>query len=200
MNKQENSDRGSKMIIWVVLVLLILILGGWYFMKGKSEGLTSQTSSESKTEVSNVGGVQAVDSSSGSGSLAELWKRGGNHMCTITMADALFKSSGTVYVSGNKVRADFNMTMAEMGNKPVTSSMIQKDGEVYTWTNSYPQGFKMKVPAGTNPTNMTGPNNAGGIDPSANVKYDCKSWTPDESKFTPPSDIKFMEAPTMKLN
>ena len=75
----------------------------------------------------------------------------------------------------------------------MTSSLIQKDGEVYSWTNMYPKGFKAKVTANSDPLASMG---AGSFKANPAIKYSCVAWASDSSKFELPAGITFAEAPS----
>jgi len=137
------------------------------------------------------------------GTLKSLIGLGKNVTCTVTYPSADMTVNGTVYVAGDKrFRADFitnrNNKQSFSSNEDIDSHMIQEGGWSYIWSSASPQGTKMKVDENA-PTPTPGPQNQN-VDVNTEVEYKCSDWSVDNSKFTPPSEIQFLElgAPTMQ--
>lgn len=128
-----------------------------------------------------------------SGSIASLVARGGSWKCSVTHTSDKDSTSGTVYVSGSKVRGDFESTVASAG--AVQSHMISDGVDVYVWSNQMPSGMKMKAVASSDGGTQT----TGGQSDYYNQNYDynCEPWTVDQSQFTLPSDITFNDMSAM---
>lgn len=125
------------------------------------------------------------------GSTAELIARGGDHMCTFDQTVENSHSTGTVYVSGGKMRGDFKSDVNAVGTNMSVESHMISDGEfMWSWSNMMPSGFKMKIDQTATPSNGAG---QGAFDANMKLAYDCDPWTPDASKFTLPSAITFTE-------
>lgn len=164
----------TKTLIGIV-VALIVVGGGIWYLSGHPAGTT--------------GGTASGETAEGSGTLAELMKKGGAYKCEVavkpTQENANTESSGTVYVGGGKMRGDFSTVVAALGGKAVESHMISSEGYVYTWSDLMPQGVKMKVDAsGEAPAQQ-------GMDAYTAVDYRCSPWSVEESRFTVPSNVTF---------
>lgn len=109
------------------------------------------------------------------------------------------KSSGTVYVAGGKMRGDFTAVLPT-GGKKVESHMIVDGDMTYIWSpEGMGRGMKMRMPAvSAEPGANAAAEPAEGA-PSWDAAYDyrCSAWTPDSAKFTPPSDVEFMDMEAM---
>lgn len=155
-------------------------------------------------------------------SFVELMKLGENYTCTFSDSSEGTAVSGTVYVAGkdNKFRTDYVTTIAESeisgsgaSSEAITQtgSMIS-DGEYsYIWDSASDQGIKMKFnPADEEKmkeyeaygeelmkdlpkSETTSSDDTTPFDQNQDMKYDCNRWTVDAAKFTPPSDIVFVD-------
>ena len=122
------------------------------------------------------------------GSVNELIARGGDYECTFSHSTDAAYSTGTVFVSGKKMRGDFNSTTKLAANIKMESHMIS-DGEfLYNWSSAMPTGFKMAIAESSNATSTAG---SQALDYNQKLDYDCKAWTADASKFVIPAEIKF---------
>lgn len=170
-----------KTIIGIIAAIVIVGGGGYWF--------ASQNGNGSDTAGMPVPNENATEQErTVSGSLADIWKQGGNYMCTVSVTDPNAVSSGTVYIAGDRIRGDFT---SQTQGQSVQSSMIRMGGMVYTWTNLYPQGFKTPSIDTSDPFGGSG--DAGSV--PAGAGYDCDPWTPDESKFELPPGVTFMSLP-----
>lgn len=134
------------------------------------------------------------DSQSISGTLRDLLARNLPMECSFTRTDEAGTTSGTVYLSGKKMRGDFEMTQSD--GAQVSSSVI-RDGEYgYTWTSQQPQGMKMKLDESDVVTEDE-ESSEKKQEPFAldkeDVDYTCKPWRADNSMFVPPSNIEFVD-------
>lgn len=174
----------KNLIIGIVAVLAVAGVGAYVAM---NPGL-----------ISNYGGTAAViensqenESTSAGSTFAELIARGQSVQCTFTYDDGQGNvSAGTVYMAagGAKIRGDFTVT------SPVATEahLVRAGGYNYLWGPQMPQGIKTKV---TNENELTA-GESSGFDP--NTKFSCKSWTMDDSAFSLPATIKFIDLDAMK--
>lgn len=154
----------KKVVLAVVLVLLLI--GAYILIKGGSDSpQTSQISTAS--------------------SLKDLISKGIAQSCTFTSEG----NKGTVYVSGEKVRNDFETTI----DGRVTKSHMIVDGKTsYIWTDGQSTGFKMTFESSATPsTEVADVPETGGFDSSANMDYKCKTWMVDNSQFALPPGVQF---------
>lgn len=164
----------------IVGVVAAAVLGGgaYMLMQKKSMDPAVQTGASSE-----VGGATA---GAFSGSMADLSKRGGSWKCTVDTSTAQAASSGTVYVSGKKVRAEFAMNVQGYGT--MNSYMIADGEYTYSWSSAMPQGVKAKMTA----EETSSPATSGeSMDANSKYSYNCEAWTADESKFVVPTDVTF---------
>ena len=163
------------------VVAAVLAIVFWMSMKSSAPAVETATQPQAQADKS-------------SGSLAALVSRGATVQCSVDNSTGAEVVKGTVYVSGKNVRGDFETTMPQKG---VVESHMIKDGDyMYVWSSAMPQGMKMKA---TPPQQTdTGPKPAPAADLyNKNYDYNCSPWRADASKFTLPTDIKFMDVSEM---
>lgn len=167
----------------LIAIIVVVVLGAlWYVYSGKQSSMP-------------YSGNQAQESSMGnkmSGKIADLINAGKSLECNFSSDINGYKSSGTVYVSGQKVRGDFK---SEAEGKMMDSHMIQDGETIYTWTTDPKQGMMVKISKEDVEKYQDGP--AGGSNKSFNIDqsydYDCKAWGANPSKFEKPADIQFID-------
>ena len=176
-----------KKILPVAIVLLIG-LGIFFFATMKSQGpsskITAQPTSASKME--NI-----------SGTLNDLLARNISTQCTFESTTEFGTSSGSVYVAGKKMRGDFKTKQKD--GKEMQSYMIRDNDYIYTWSNLQKEGSKIKIvdmdkqieEMKKNPS-FQGSQNAVSLE-NQNANYNCKPWNKDESMFSVPTNIKFID-------
>ncbi len=167
----------KKTLVLVVILVLLVLGGGAYVMKHKSAGApaaptTAVTASPTKA---TTAGVQ--------GTLKSLLTSGETQTCTFT-SQKQANTTGTIYVSGGKMRGDFTSTNQ---GQTVTGHMIVDSGYSYIWTNLIKRGMKVAI----SETQATASANSQGMDVNQAVSYICKPWVADASEFTLPADITF---------
>ncbi|HZJ18200.1 MAG TPA: hypothetical protein VFD45_01100 [Patescibacteria group bacterium] len=176
----------SKGLIIVVIIILALLGSALYLNLGKSSN-TSENKTNSMDKSNQTAGEMVK------GTIKNLFGAGKNVKCAINSAEN--NGTGTVYVAGKKMRGDFT---SQVEGKTVKSHFIQDEEFSYIWSSEMDQGIKMKADLGTEETsasnskeNSTVKNQT--MDLNKEVDYKCSNWTVDNSKFTPPSNIKFSD-------
>jgi hypothetical protein len=169
----------NKNTVIVIGVVLLLGIVGFALL-----------STRSAQPVSNQPG-QAAESTETSGSptsLKDLLAKGVAQTCTFSN-DA---SSGTVAISGGKVRGDFDATVE--GNV-VKSHMIVDGNTSYIWMDGQATGFKATFDAeAAKDSSTTTPKTAqGSIDANESLNYNCKPGIINASAFDLPKDVSFTE-------
>lgn len=178
----------NKYILIGVIILLILA-GGWYFMVGSNKSQTATSDSMMKKQDAQSGSQMT--------SLTDLLSMGKNQACTFSYSKAETGSSqGTAYISGKKIATSFSTTTPD--GKKMTGNMINDGMYMYTWTSDTKQGYKIPITESMQEQIEDAKNNPEQaqkqyMDPNAKIEYNCSGWNVDESTFTPPSDITFME-------
>lgn len=169
----------SKNLISSLIVVAVLVVGGYFVFKGGEPKNPGEIKGEETTE---TGKKMAF---------SEFVKQGGSYKCTVKQSLSDFENSGTVYINGANMRGEFS-TIAE--GKNMDTVFITTDGYSYTWSSLLPEmGFKVKIK-----TDVAGDGNA---DTSGTYNfnseqigdYDCQPWTVDASLFTIPSGVTFTE-------
>jgi FlaG/FlaF family flagellin (archaellin) len=172
----------SKMLMY--LVAAVVVLGGGYYLMMMGSATPAPAASGTAQQAQ-----QQTPPASTPGSFADIVKAGGSVQCTVSVTVQGTASKGTLYVSqgGANVRGDFSTTV---NGKSMQSSMIKTGGYVYSWTDAFPQGFKVAASPTADPIASM---NNGTVPPG--TQYECRAWAPDPSKFAVPTDVKFMEMP-----
>lgn len=166
-----------------ILAGVIVLGGGAYFMMNTSAGKEAGTASQSRETAQEDGAF--------TGSLAQLAARGGEWKCTVdsrSQTDAVEAStSGVVYVSGNKVRADLDVSVSQLG--AVKTHMIADGTYVYSWSSMTPQGMRVEQADDWGGDGL--PASGESMGPNMGFSYDCEPASVDASLFTPPADMTF---------
>ena len=149
-----------------------------------------------KRNPSSTGGLQTPSTTSETtkDTLANLLTQNGSVKCeySYTPKDGE-KTSGKMYVSNGMMNGEFK-TM--MNGKESLVYMINDGTYSYTWGTGMPEGIKFK-----NPTEITGQpvSNESNkyVDLNQQYDYKCSSWSKDNGKFAPPTDVKFNDVSSM---
>lgn len=171
------------MVAAVVVILLILGLGGFFLFSKQSPSTQNQTSN-----------ATTGDKKSAMGSIVDLIKGGSNVMCNFNTTDDEngYTNTGTIYISSGNMRGDFVTTKE---GKATNMSMIRNGNDNYIWGDEMETGIKMTISTEdlTEETNE----NSKYVDLNQKLDYKCNPWGVDQSKFTPPSNIKFTDLSKM---
>lgn len=168
-----------------ILAAVVVIGGGAYFYMNSNSAAPGDS-------MKNEEGGEMMKAEAGEfkGSVHDLMARGGDWKCDIgsqasTGAGVAF-SSGTVYVSGKKLKGDFSIDVPSLGN---VSAYMVSDGEyIYSWSSVMLQGFKAKVTA---EGSGAGDTSGYGFNPDVSYSYNCEPAAVDASMFTPPANVQF---------
>ena len=136
-------------------------------------------------------------------SLMDLIGKGKSMECTweIPSENNMGMSSGIVYVSGDKFRTDMQMTDATNPQGNMDIHVVSDGVWMYTWTSMDPSnGSKMELVK----MKELGETLQKGADmDSANksmaelekkMDYSCGNWSVDNTMFTPPANVTFVDA------
>ncbi len=176
----------SKILIWV-LAGAIILTGGYFTLKQR--GSDTDAPEETALEPGNGGADNQPEPKKMA--FSEFVKQGGSYKCSVKQYLSDMDNQGTVYVSGEKMRGDFN-TVAE--GRPMETSFIFKDGYAYNWSSVLPNmGFKIKVEKNVEGNSTADESGTYSFDTTQIGDYSCESWTVDESKFVPPQNVTFNE-------
>jgi len=171
------------LVIVIALAVAAAVGGGVYYAKNNDS--KDETKTENKENVGNE--------ARGKGSIRSLLSLGKEAQCTVTSTSSDgTKMSGTTYVAGNQMRGDFTMT-ASNGTK-TESHMIRNANDIYVWTGT--QGAKMNISELQSQVKATS-TMKGQVDFNQDVDYECEDWDKDESKFTVPTNVTFVDVAAM---
>jgi hypothetical protein len=122
--------------------------------------------------------------------LHDLISSGATQTCTFSIAATATSSglSGTIYMASGSMSGDFVKTST--AGKATSAHMIVANGEDYLWSDALSRGIKMPWSA-ANSAELA--SKYGSIDIGQPTAYTCASWTPDQSKFTLPAAIQFID-------
>ena len=164
-----------------VIVVIIIGTAGFFLLKKPV-----QTPQESTTTQQTQ-----PEESQTKGSIKNLLAAGKNQTCTIKYPAGEQTADGTVFVSGKNFRGDFTMTSEE---KTIDSHMIQDEAYMYSWSSLTSQGIKIKIAELEKLQASTATESA---DLNQESDMTGSAWSFDNSKFTPPADINFVETGTI---
>lgn len=172
----------NKVLIAIVVIVILLLGGGAYIMSTKNKTVTPSTSNTTTKQEATKSGLN---------SLKNLLASGVPQKCTYKDSSNNVSIEGTTYISGGKVRGDFS-SVAE--GKTNTGHSIYDGKTSYIWSDESTTGFKMNIdPNASNATSSSETNSQQGVDMNKSIDYSCSPWLPDQSLFTPPTNITFTE-------
>lgn len=174
------------LIIFGIIALLLLGVGGYVLMSKKAVPTTPNTVSQ-QTETTPS---EQQTASSNQKSMKDLLLAGVSQKCTYKDKLDNVDMSGTAYVASGKMRTDFTSTTS---GKTMTGHMIVDGTTSYTWIDGQTSGFKMKFdPNQTTPSTTTDQKQQS-VDPNKAIDYSCSVWVVDGAQFTPPSNVNFTD-------
>lgn len=169
------------LIAGVIVLLLIIGAVGFMMMQKPSTKSASETTTPKDT-TQDTSGVSTT-----TGSIRSLLAGGKNISCTVTYPEN--GGGGTMFIADKKMRGDFSTK--DSSGKQIESHMIQDGDFAYSWMGT--QGVKMKIDTSVKASPAAG--SAGqSVDLDKQENMNCQSWSVDNSKFTVPADVKFMDA------
>lgn len=141
--------------------------------------------------------VQQSKSEKISGSIQDLIAKGKDIKCTLVAKDGESIISGITFISGTRARTDFQNKVDS--TMTVNSHMINDGTWLYTWTDENPEvAIKMKVDsmqsdAMKSESAQAQAEKAGLDNYQEKFDYDCTAWKRDESLFTAPANLNFID-------
>lgn len=175
--------------LFSIILLSALVLGACNKSTSVSRGSKSDQGEQKSVEQK----VQEKKGEGFVGKLKDAMNLGTAMKCTWKQGE---NSYGESYVKGKNVYSEFT-------NEGKTGYMIMKDDCMYTWEKSNPQGIKM-CSLKTETTEETGEPEQDDFDFSEmkgsapdDMDYNCSPAVFADNKFSPPSDVKFMDLEQM---
>ncbi|MDQ5883555.1 MAG: hypothetical protein QG654_469 [Patescibacteria group bacterium] len=170
------------------IIFSILVLGGLGFLIFSSNKKDENLSPSTNESVAESQEKEETKDFSEKTSLARLMEKGGDYQCTFTHETQAGDSSGTVYISGKKIRGDFvsKVSIAGLPDIGDVKTFMISDGEsVYTWSSMTSDGYK--APINKDVTSQ----DSSGVPTNQELDYKCIGWKVDQSKFSLPTNITF---------
>lgn len=166
--------------LWMVALAAVVIGGGWWALSSGDDAEPSANQS-AQTEAST---------------LNQLIAGGDDLTCSFSDTDADGNiNTGQVYLSDGRMSGEF--TLAENGANPIKSYLINDGSHQYSWQDGETEGFKLSLDHSDDgevseaPTQQPQPETA--VDQDQSFDFDCQGWTVDESRFTPPANVNFVD-------
>lgn len=174
----------------IVALAGVVVLGGIFYWTANNK------TSDSKESSSNVNDMVSQDQRKMAFADFVEANRDGSYKCSVDQyIDGGFeqKTTGTAYVHNGMIRGDYNTVAQSMS---IDSSVIVRDGFVYSWTSISPFGTKVEI---KNEASMESDNSAGGTQGSyswnseAIGEYQCDPWALDQTVFEIPASVQFRQ-------
>lgn len=180
--------KNKKLLIAIIVVAIILLGGiGWFVSKDESENSSTQSSSSGQNSVSNSGTTKGSLSSLSTGKKAQ--------ECTMSYSGANGSGNGTMYTDGNG-RGRMHLELKTEKGNIGQSDQIMKDNKAYSWTTTEGQTFGMVMDMSkmnSQQSQTQSQSNTSTPAPDQSFDINCRDWKIDESKFTVPTNVNFMD-------
>lgn len=180
---------------------LVLLLLPFFLTACTAENKTTKVGNNTSTQANENSNKGSNNTSSDTqdikGSLLDLTKLGKNVTCTFEYQDDSGKSKGVTYVSGNKASSEFELV--DTKGETINSYTISDGDWMYMWSSANDQGSKIKISEIESiKNNNSSPSEKTNYEGLKNdVDYKCKIWVPNDSKFSPPTNIIFTDMTDM---
>jgi hypothetical protein len=119
------------------------------------------------------------------GTIVDVLKTTDNKKCAFTTQN---KTKGTFYLTSEKA---YGTLIATNSGSADTTYVIKDQNNFYIWGSSLPTGIRISMSLSDISKNLHSNPYASSFDVNQKVDYSCSSWTPDQSLFNPPTNIKF---------
>lgn len=174
----------KKVLIGLVVVVLV-IAGGWFAYSQSKDKDDTQTKSSTDTAENTDDSIFGSSTNTLRGLLG--YK---NAVCTYSDQDV----NGVIYVA-NKDRMRYNFTSVNPDHP--SGGMIMTDDVQYIWDDATKEGFMIRGGSDDEDVDSEGSSalneDDDSIDLDQEYEFDCKKWSVDQSIFTPPSDVTFAD-------
>lgn len=177
----------SRNTIIAVTIAAIIILGAaaaiLYSQTKPSTNEIADTPIATEVEPQNNGMMLST--------IADVFSKGDNAMCTFNVETEEGGTAGRVYVSEDNARGEFVTTVDD---DTFNTYMVRNDDTFYMWGDSLPTGIKMVMSINEWASQINDPDQdvSSSFDPNEQVDFKCTAWSVDSSLFEAPTDIKFI--------
>jgi hypothetical protein len=176
----------TRQAIIAVAVGVIIVLGA------SAAFLYSKTQNTNESAATTVAQNESKSENASMSSIVDLLSKNENTKCTFSSSTDEGETSGTVYVSGDKARGEFEVMV---GKEKTTTNMIRQGDTFYMWGDSFPTGMKMVMSVDEWAQKAEQPQTEEALstfDPNYDVDFKCSNWTVDATLFDTPKDVKFI--------
>ncbi len=135
-----------------------------------------------------VQGTVDQNQNGGDQTLRGLISKGQDMKCTYTINTGGISSTATMYISGSNLREDFAMGNADESS---TSHLLQTNAYMYAWSGN--QGTKISLTVAQGSAGIPTGSMMGSFDYDQNFNYNCTPWQKDDSMFSVPRDVNFID-------
>lgn len=173
----------KKGLIIGVVVGAVLVVGGVsaYFLTKDNDSSNQQATQQTQSQENQ----QSTGTSNTN--IRALLAKGENQKCTFSNADG----SGTMYFTSGKMAADFTVTS---NGETRNGKMIIMNDQQYFWETSSNRGVKLAFTSSTSEqSSEQNTESSSGLDTNTNFDFNCTSWQVDNSLFTPPTNVEFID-------
>lgn len=135
--------------------------------------------------------MEETDESMSLSTIADIFTRSENVMCTFDVDAEEGTTTGTVYVAGDNARGEYS---TNINDETVTGYFIRNDDTFYSWTDQFPTGVKMvaDVDEWAENFNEQQEDESVSFDPNTQINFKCSAWNVDQSMFEAPADVNFI--------
>lgn len=166
--------------IGIIIVILLGAGGLLFYNQSQNKPSQTETSQASPTPQANQK------------SILDLFSSGASQECTFDYKDETQgETSGVFFMAKDKMRGDIT---TKAGGKTSNFSMIRVGEDNYMWGTDLESGIKMKLSMEDLKSNEQV---SSYTDLDQSFDYKCKGWGVDNSKFTPPANVKFTDFSAM---
>lgn len=171
--------------ILLLIIAGIVVAGGGVYLATKDNATSDSMMHESDKQMNDE-----MQDLGGEGTFRSLLALGQNLHCSFSYADEGNTTDGEVFIAGERMRGDFTVTSSE---GVMNMHTIRTGTTAYVWGET-PYGMMAnKFDLHADNEGDSGQESNEGVDLDQKVTYDCQRWSPDTSKFTPPSDVQFQD-------
>jgi len=170
----------KRILIGAAVVLVVAGGAGAYTLFNKDKAADGNKTVSVSTKSGTATSEQA--------SIEDLLTRNASLKCTYSVNEGEITNTGTAYFAGGKNMYGEFVTTADNKN---TSVFIVRNGDTqYVWMKDSTTGFKTDVSAyGKEQQQQMSQQ----FDATKKYQFNCVNWTKDDSKFTPPSSVTFLD-------
>ncbi len=182
-------------IIIAGIVLAVAIGGGVYYSTMNNDtddvAVNSAATTNATATVKADGTVVEDEPVSGSTvTVQEVMKGNKAVTCTFQYDSGSASQDWTLYTDGNgKMRGDFMTTAAD--GSAITGGTIRDNADMYIWGEKGGKSFGSKASLASAEEARATTGTSLNID--KDLEMSCEKWKVDTAKFTPPSDVTFVD-------